>query len=204
MAVQMSRFHQIAAIAAAAGALTAATACSGTKAVIAPDKELVIDVNAPATGATASPGTVGTGGTAQWQEVADTTGGQTSAVTAPKALVYTMSGPYADNVPVNLSASGRLVSFPAPTDLSTSSRPVELADGWWLDNRGIGENTAFTTYTYAEYSAMTRTPSPDVIMAHIIPGARVTRILRLPISHREALADTAALNRLIARMTATR
>ncbi|MDE6491440.1 MAG: hypothetical protein K2L49_09820 [Muribaculaceae bacterium] len=116
----------------------------------------------------------------------------------PKARIYRTNGDYRDNVPVSLDASRTtVVSYPAPTDLA--SLPAQLADGYLLDNRGIGPNTAFTSYTYAEYSAMSEAPSAARIMAAVIPGARITEIVELPMTASEAAADTAACNELIGR-----
>ena len=56
----------------------------------------------------------------------------------PRARVYRMNGDYADNVPVGTDGNGRIISYPAPTDLSTASKPIQLAGGWWLDRRGVG------------------------------------------------------------------
>ena len=116
----------------------------------------------------------------------------------PKATVYRMSGDYADYVPVTLTPDGHsLVSFPAPTDLSQSSRPLPLADGFYLDRRGVGTCTAFTRYTYAEYMALPAAPSPSELLASLIPGAVVTEVVRLPFTLSQAEADTAAVNTLI-------
>jgi len=112
----------------------------------------------------------------------------------PKAVAYRMSGDYAANVPVNLGADGSLVSYPAPSDVSEASMPLPLADGWWLDRRGVGRNSVFTRYTYAEYSALKTVPSPAQLLASVIPGAAVTEVLSLPMTPGEAAADTAAVN----------
>ena len=114
----------------------------------------------------------------------------------PSAVVYRTDGDYADNVPVNVSASGRLLSYPAPCDLR-GSEPIAVADGYLLDRRGIGPNTVFTRYTYAAYSALPEAPAPDSIMAAIIPGSCVTASITLPMTLTEALADTAAVNTYI-------
>lgn len=72
-----------------------------------------------------------------------------SQAVMPKARIYRTNGDYRDKVPVNLDAArSTVVSYPAPTDLT--ALPVQLADGYLLDLRGIGPNTAFTSYTYAE------------------------------------------------------
>lgn len=117
---------------------------------------------------------------------------------APKARIYRMNGPYAQNVPIQLNAARtEIVSFPAPSDLTSYSTPIPLADGWYLDRRGVGENTAFTRYTYAEYSALPTAPTTTELLNSIIPEARITTIRTLDMTTREAVNDTAALNRRI-------
>lgn len=46
----------------------------------------------------------------------------------PRARAYKTSGDYRSNVPVNMNAAHtEIVSFPAPTDLSERSMPLQLA-----------------------------------------------------------------------------
>ncbi|MCM1077620.1 MAG: hypothetical protein NC411_09705 [Bacteroides sp.] len=106
-------------------------------------------------------------------------GGRNSAY-LPKARIYKTNGDYADYVPVTLNASRTsLVSFPAPTDLR-DAEPVKLDDGFLLDRRGVGPDTAFTRWTYKEYSAMKSAPTPAEIMDNLIPDARVTEVCEMP------------------------
>jgi len=120
-------------------------------------------------------------------------------VELPRAVVYTTSGDYNDLVPVTLSPDGsQVVSYPAPSDVSPeSSAPLPVAGGFLLDRRGIGMHTAFTRYTYAEYSAMQQAPTPQQLLDSIIPDARITSMYSLPITASEAAADTTLVNRLI-------
>lgn len=116
----------------------------------------------------------------------------------PKALAYKTDGDYRLNVPITLNSSRtEIVSYPAPTDINLDMAPVALADGWLLDRRGVGENTAFTTYTYSEYASLSQAPTVEQLLAAVIPGARVTAMQRLPMTLTEALADTAAVNKLL-------
>ena len=105
-----------------------------------------------------------------------------------------MNGDYADNVPVGTDGNGRIISYPAPTDVSTASKPIQLAGGWWLDRRGVGRHTVFTRFTYEEYAVLPHSPSVAQLREAIIPGARVTAVEELPWTLREAEADTAAVN----------
>lgn len=119
------------------------------------------------------------------------------AMALPKAGIYRMTGPYADNVPITLGPDGHVISYPAPTDISEAQRPLPLRDGWWLDRRGVREGSVFTRYTYAEYAALKEAPSPEALKQAVIPGARVTDVTQLPITLEQALADTAAISRYI-------
>lgn len=107
-----------------------------------------------------------------------------------KATAFKMSGDYAGHVAVTLDQCGDLVYFPAPTDLSDASAPVEIGNGWWLNRQGLGPNSVFTKWTFSEYRAMKSVPSPAEIKAAIIPGASVTEFRQLPISASEANAET--------------
>lgn len=124
------------------------------------------------------------------------TGGEVAAL--PSAMLYKTSGDYRFNVPVTFNdARTALVSFPAPGDITMSQAPVPMAGGYLLDRRGIGPNTAFTSYTYEQYAKLPSAPSPSELMRAVIPGARITEIVALPMTMSKAAADTAAVNKLI-------
>jgi len=115
-----------------------------------------------------------------------------------KAVVYKTSAPCADNVAISLNASGSAVqSYPAPSDVNAGSAPLPLANGWWLDRRGIGPNTAFLSLTYAEYSALPKAPSTAQMMEMLLPEVRVTELRRLDMTPQQAATDTAALNAIV-------
>lgn len=124
--------------------------------------------------------------------------GLQSSQIRPEATVFRMSGDYAMNVPVDIYPEGKLFSYPAPSDVTADSAPIPLADGWWLDRRGVGEHTVFTRWTYSEYHDLKEYPTPREISAAVIPGAKVTAVLHLDMTVDEALADTAAVNAAIA------
>lgn len=114
-------------------------------------------------------------------------GGQVSmAEMLPDATAFRMSGNYANNVAVTLSQDGELLYFPAPSDITADSEPVSLGDGWWLNNQGLGPNSVFTKYTFAEYAALPEVPSPEQLKLSIIPGAKVTGFIELPMKIGEA------------------
>lgn len=113
----------------------------------------------------------------------------------PKAVIYKMNGDYSQLVPITLDASRqRVVSYPAPSDLTDSSTPLAIGNGWYLDRRGgVGPNTAFLKYTYAQYRALPSAPAPSQLLREIVPQARVTVAKALPMTLNAALADTSVL-----------
>lgn len=86
----------------------------------------------------------------------------------PNHVIYRMRDDYANLVPVTLDQNGNIVSYPDPVDIDENSTPVALGDGWYLDRRGVGRNTAFTNYTYAQYHALANVPSIEELKARII------------------------------------
>ncbi len=86
--------------------------------------------------------------------------------------VYMTVADYRDKVPVVLNEAGdQIVSYPAPSDLFTGEElalPVRLKKGYLLDRRGLQSNSAFTSYTYEEYSGMESPPSLQDLYDHII------------------------------------
>lgn len=97
-----------------------------------------------------------------------TAGGQQSYA-LPHVLIYKTKADYSNLVPVTMNPERtRIVSYPAKSDIRPSAKPVPLADGWYLDRRGIGPNTVFTDFTYEEYSSLEKTPTTSQLMEHII------------------------------------
>lgn len=84
-------------------------------------------------------------------------------VLGPHAIVYKTRKDFSKLVPVTLSADGKqIVSYPATTDLKAGDKllyPTHLHQGYLLDNKGIGANTAFLNISYERYAALTSTPS---------------------------------------------
>lgn len=116
----------------------------------------------------------------------------------PKAIVYKVQPEYLDKVPVRLDAGKiRLLSFPAPTDITPSTAPIELIDGFYLDRQGIDINTMFLSVTRDEYAAMASTPSAADIMEMVLPMSFVSEIVVLPITTAEAINNPDVVKRLI-------
>lgn len=125
------------------------------------------------------------------------TGGESHYL--PKAHIYKTNGDYNDNVPIAVGNDGKtLLSFPAPTDITTASDPVKLSDGWLLDRRGVNANTVFTRYTYEEYMQLLQAPTMEQLLESVIPGSRVTELVALPIDMSKAIADPSLCESYIA------
>jgi len=97
--------------------------------------------------------------------------GGSAAVSSPRVFVYKTKGDYSHLVPVLMDDSRtQILSYPHPRDLFIGGKlclPTLLNDGYWLDNRGIGRNVAFLSYTYEEYSRLSSAPSMEELKAHI-------------------------------------
>ncbi len=95
-----------------------------------------------------------------------------SAVRSPQVFIYKTKGDYYNNVPVLMNNERtQIVSYPAPVDLTIGGKlrlPTRLVEGYLLDNKGIGPNVAFLSYTYEEYSKMATAPTMTELMNHII------------------------------------
>lgn len=116
----------------------------------------------------------------------------------PQAIIYSTNGDWYDKVPVTLNEDRtQLISFPAPSDITPEQAPVSVGEGLWLDRRGITENTAFTNWTYEEYAALERVPSPDEIMNNLIPDAKITEIIKLPITAYSANEDPMIVREMV-------
>lgn len=115
----------------------------------------------------------------------------------PKAMLYKTDGDFSANVPVQLNDDGSLRSYPDPRDIPADARPVMLAGGWLLSPVGVGYGSVFTSYTLEKYRSMDTAPAPAEILGAVIPGSKVTATIQIPLSLSEALADTAAVNRII-------
>ncbi|WP_222165270.1 hypothetical protein [Edaphocola aurantiacus] len=88
---------------------------------------------------------------------------------SPAVVIYKTKKDYSRFVAVTLSADkSKITSYPAPSDISPEmSVPVALADGYWLDRRGIGEHVAFLKMTYAAYAQLSSPPSKEQLWSQI-------------------------------------
>jgi len=107
-------------------------------------------------------------------------GSAMAQVAGPHTIVYKTRKGYRNLVPVQLSDDKqKLISYPAPQDLQTGGAPalpVLLHKGWLLDLRGVNGNTAFTRYTYRQYSALKAVPSEAALLKKLTDKSPMTTI----------------------------
>lgn len=98
----------------------------------------------------------------------------------PPVIIYKTTKDYYQNVPIVLNEDKTsIVSFPDIKDVvrnNALSFPTRLEKGYLLDNRGIGENAAFLTYTYEEYSKLEKTPPQEELFKMILDNDPFTEL----------------------------
>lgn len=105
----------------------------------------------------------------------------------PKATAFRMNGDYADQVAITLNDDGTLAYYPDPKDITESSRPVDLGNGWWLNRQGLSDKSVFTRYTFADYAALKSVPTHAQLIESIIPDAKITGFQELPYNVTDAM-----------------
>jgi|ERR1043165_4763893 hypothetical protein len=90
---------------------------------------------------------------------------------AESAIVYKTKADYSQYVPVTLCADkSSIVAYPGAKDVYYKGKlalPTTLKDGYLLDNRGIGPNSAFLNLTYQQYTQLATIPSLTELYAGI-------------------------------------
>lgn len=103
--------------------------------------------------------------------------------TSEPAVIYKTKADYSQLVPITLSADkSSIVAYPAPKDVyykGVLAKPKALKDGFWLDNRGIGPNSAFLKLTYEEYSKLNSAPLLSDMMNMLTDKDPFTEIYNL-------------------------
>ena len=92
-------------------------------------------------------------------------------------IIYKAKPEYANKVPVSLSADKQqIVAYPAPKDLYTKgvlALPVALEKGYYLDKRGVNNNTTFLNISYEEYAKLEKAPSMEALKSMIIETSSI-------------------------------
>jgi len=95
-----------------------------------------------------------------------------AGVSGPPCIVYKTRNNYDNLVPVILTADkSAIASYPDIKDIYSGNGfpyPTLLANGYLLDNRGIGPNVAFLSYTYEVYSKFPATPDSRKLLELIL------------------------------------
>lgn len=104
-------------------------------------------------------------------------------IPGPKAIIYKTKADYFDKVPIFLSEDKKTITgFPHPKDLMKGEKyslPTPLIKGFLLDNRGIGQNTAFLKYSYDEYSKLNKAPNLEKLYDMILDPDPLLEIYEL-------------------------
>lgn len=89
---------------------------------------------------------------------------------AAHTIIYRTTADYDTLVPVGMDAArSRIVSYPAPTDINDSQRPLKLDGGYLLDRRGLTPGSAFVDIGYDAYSRLQGISAAE-LMGHIVGG----------------------------------
>lgn len=92
--------------------------------------------------------------------------------TGEQTIVYKTKADYSKYVPVTLNAEKtEVVAYPAPTDVYRNGKlayPTPLVNGYYLDNRGIGLNSAFLNITYEDYIKLKEAPPLTDMMGKLL------------------------------------
>jgi len=90
----------------------------------------------------------------------------------PPTLVYKTKANYNQLVPVILDEDRKeIISYPHPKDVLRNHKlamPTALAEGYLLDERGIGLQVAFLKLTYEEYAKLEQAPPLAEMYAMIV------------------------------------
>lgn len=88
------------------------------------------------------------------------------------AVIYKTVRDYSRYIPVTMNKEKtEIVSYPGITDVYFQGRlsvPDSLISGYWLDKRGINENSVFTDITYDEYVSLSYQPDKSYFEKRIM------------------------------------
>ena len=86
--------------------------------------------------------------------------GSTVVQPSPSVIIYKTKEDYSDKVPVTLSDDkSKIISYPDSRDLIRNGEltlPIELHNGFLLDQRGIDQNVAFLSISYGTFTRAMR------------------------------------------------
>lgn len=102
----------------------------------------------------------------------------------PPTVIYKVSDGFVNLVPVVLNKEKtKVVAYPAPKDMYNPKGelrfPTPLGKGYYLDQIGVGLNTAYISLTIEEYAQMETPPTLDSLYQLIIDKDPFKRMYNL-------------------------
>jgi len=102
----------------------------------------------------------------------------------PPTVIYKVSDDYLNLVPVVLNGEKtKIIAYPAPKDMYNPKGelrfPTSLGKGYYLDQIGVGINTAYTSLSIEEYAKMKTPPKLDSLYQLIIDKDPFKRMYNL-------------------------
>ncbi len=97
---------------------------------------------------------------------------------APHTMVYKTKIDYSKYVSVELTPDKKKISaYPAPADITPTTKPVKLKGGYWLSKTAISANTAYLAITCEDYSGLKHTKlTPDQLYLLVRDKSPMTEI----------------------------
>ena len=117
-------------------------------------------------------------------------------------VIYKMKADYSNLVPVILNAEKtELIAYPAPKDLFNMEGelrfPLPLDKGFYLDEIGVGLNTAYISLTIDEYAHMIQLPLRDSLFKLIVDYDPFTKMYDL--GNRKQYIDKNVVKEIVAK-----
>lgn len=118
----------------------------------------------------------------------------------PPTIIYKMKNDYSKLVPVVLNEDKTaIISYPAPKDLLDHQGhlryPTQQERGYYLDELGVGVNTAYISISMDKYCHMIAVPSLDSLFSLVIDDDPFMKMYNL--GNRKQYLDTQRVAELI-------
>lgn len=117
-------------------------------------------------------------------------------------VIYKMKADYSNLVPVVLNeAKTEVIAYPGPKDLFNREGelrlPLPLDRGFYMDEIGIGLNTAYISLTIDEYAHMIQAPLRDSLFKLIVDNDPFTKMYDL--GHRKQYLDKNVVKEIVSK-----
>jgi len=118
----------------------------------------------------------------------------------PPTVIYKVSDEFVNLVPVVLNdEKTKVVAYPAPKDMYNPKGelrfPTPLGKGYYLDQIGVGLNSAYISLTIEDYAQMETTPTLDSLYQIIIDKDPFKRMYNL--GNRKQYLDEEVVKELV-------